>query len=129
MVLAAHGCCCCCCLYVVGGLIGAAFGGAEATTPAARRTVRVYWLCVLLSVALGAAGLALSQGVGFSMILMLFYLPLAQFNASFLTLCAKIFLDIDLPTLGRITWKSFFWTVVTLVAMLVGLFAIARLGA
>ena len=108
--------------------MGAAIGAAGAKSPEARRTVRVYWLSFLLSLLLGAAGIAISEGPGVSIVLMLVYLPLAQFNASFLTLCAKIFLDIDLPTLGRVTWKSFLWSLITFIVMAAGLFALARFG-
>jgi len=128
VTLAAHGCCCCCCLHALGSLSGAAFGGRKATEPAARRTVRIYWGLTLASIALGAAGMAVTQGIDIALLLGLLYLPLAQFNASFLTLLVKIFAEIDLPTLGRITWHSFLWGLVGFVVMAVPLFLMARFG-
>jgi hypothetical protein len=128
VTLAAHGCCCCCCLHALGSLSGAAVASSRAKEPAARRTVLVYWLLVLASTLLGTAGMLMTQSLDFTIIVGLLYFPLAQFNASFLTLCAKIFVEIDLRTLGRITWHSFLWGLVGFIVMAVPLFLMARFG-
>lgn len=117
VTLAAHGCCCCCCLHAIGGVAGALLGGRGAKSPEAKRTVRVYWVSVALSLIVGVAGLALQGAGALSLLFVAGYLPLAQLNASFLTLCAKIFMDLDLPTLGRLTWKSLLGAIIAFVVM------------
>lgn len=128
VTLAAHGCCCCCCLHSIGGIAGALLGGRHAESPEARRTVRVYWISVAISLALGVAGLGMQGAGAFSLLFIAVYLPLAQLNASFLTLCAKMFMELDLPTLGRITWKSLLWAVIAFILMVVPFVLLARLN-
>lgn len=128
VTLAAHGCCCCCCLHSLGGLAGALLGGRHAQSPEARRTVKVYWALVALSLLLGITGLALNGAGAFSLLFIAGYLPLAQLNASFLTLCAKMFMELDLRTLGSITWKSLLWAIIAFLVMVVPFMLLAKLN-
>jgi streptolysin S family bacteriocin protoxin len=128
VTLAAHGCCCCCCccLHSLGGLIGSGIAGAKASTDEARRTVKVYWLIFLASVVIGFVGIVVQnyrpgsrEGPIVALILTALGLPLAQLNASFLTLCAGMVWALDKPTLGRITWKGLLWAIVGALIMIV----------
>lgn len=124
VILAAHGCCCCCCccLHSLGSLIGSAVAGVKAPpTPEARRTVRIYWIAFLLSVITGIPPLYAenNRNMTVALILAAICLPAAQWFASFLTLCASVFWTIDLPTLGRLTWKGFLWGLVGFLVMAV----------
>ncbi len=121
IVLAAHGCCsccCCCCLHTLGGLVAGGVAGAKAKSPEGRRTARAYWLLVLFTGAVGYAGMAAKEGSGAGLLLLALGLPLAQLNASVLTLLLSAFVSLDLRALGRITWKSFLWAVVGLIVMI-----------
>lgn len=129
VTLAAHGCCCCCCccLHTLGGLIGAAVGSTKAPTPEARRTVKAYWLLFLASTVLGVIGfMSQNRGeLGISLLVTFICLPAAQLNASFMTLLVGLFKPLDLPTLGRITWKAFFWGLIGFIVMAVPVLALS----
>ncbi len=111
--LAAHGCCCCCCccLHTLGGLVGAAVEAAKVSSPDGRRTVRTYWWTLLGTTVLGIAGFSMKErgGLGVVLVLAALALPLAQLNASFLTLLFSTMMPLDLRVLGRLTWKAFLW--------------------
>jgi hypothetical protein len=109
-VLAAHGCCCCCCcLHTIGGIVAAAVESSRASTPQARLTVRTYWWLTLGSTVLGFAGIALQEGAGPALLALILCLPVAQLNASFLSLLIHMFTPLDLRTVGRLAWKSTVW--------------------
>ena len=130
VTLAAHGCCCCCCccLHSLGSLIGSAVASAKAPpTPEARRTVRIYWIAFLLSVATGIPTIhqSTNDNLAVAFVLAAIFLPAGQWLASFLTLSASVIWPIDLPTLGRLTWKGFLWGLVGFVIMAVPLMAMS----
>jgi hypothetical protein len=120
-VLAVHGCCCCCCccLHTMGGLIAVAVEGTKTTSPEARRTVRVYWWILLATSALGVASFTVKEHIGIGLLALLMGFPLAQLNASFLTLLASMFTPIDLRMLGRLTWKGLLWGAIGFLVMAV----------
>ena len=130
VVLAAHGCCCCCCccLHSLCGLVGSAVASGEAKSPEAKRTVWIYWGLALFSTAVGVAGISVQESFGVALVLAALGLPLAQLNASFLTLCASLFVAVDLRTLGRVTWKGFWWGLVGFLVMAVPLMLMSYLG-
>ncbi len=122
IVLAAQGCCCCCCcccLHTLGGLIAGGIASAKTKSPEGRRTARAYWLLVLATGLIGYLGLTSKEGSTAGLLLLALGLPLAQLNASFLTLLLSAVLPLDLRALGSITWKSFLWAVIGLIVMIV----------
>jgi len=120
-------CCCCCCLHTIGGLIGAAAGGTNAVSPEERRTIKVYWLSFLVVVGVTLLAGAASGEIGMSIFLILGALPLGQLFTSLLVLVMAAVLPnpINLPTLGRVTWKSVLWSVVGLLVWLVPILAMS----
>ena len=119
--LAAHGCCCCCCcccLHTLGGLIAGGVASARAKSPEGRRTARAYWLLVLVTGGIGFAGMAAKEGGAAGLLLLALGLPLAQLNASLLTLLLAAVVPLDLRALGSITWKSLMWAVIGLIVMI-----------
>ena len=129
--LAAHGCCCCCCccLHTLGGITGAAVEGAKTSSPEGRRTVRIYWWTLLATTVLGIVGYSLRMPgeIGVVLVLAALAFPLAQLNASFLTLLISTMTPLDLRVLGRLTWKAFLWAFVGAAIMLVPLLILSTL--
>ncbi|HEX7896831.1 MAG TPA: hypothetical protein VF950_03675 [Planctomycetota bacterium] len=129
VTLAAHGCCCCCCccLHSVGGLIGSAVAGTKTHTDESRRTVKVYWLVLLALTALTVAGATNENrgNVAVGLVITALILPGVQLGASFFTFCASMFMALDKPTLGRITWKGFLWGFIGALVMIVPLMAMS----
>lgn len=125
VTLAASGCCCCCCcccLHSLGSLIGSAVASDKAPpTPEARRTVRIYWITFLLTVVTGIPMLhkSINDNMTWTLIAAAIFLPAGQWLASILTLSASVIWPIDLPTLGRLTWKGFLWGLVGFLIMAV----------
>jgi hypothetical protein len=129
-------CCCCCCLHAIGGLIGSAVAGRSKTLEG-RRTTAIYWLCLLVAIAVAYAILVVvasgairgvSPGVddlSVALLLSAMFLPAGQLGVS---LIAGVIACIAvgpkaLPRIWSITWRGFLGAVIGFGIMMIPLYA------